>query len=85
MLNPVGGLRSISNRAKFVLEFLRKDVFFFLDADDIWVLMSLRALVIRKPLRKIGVAAQAELPNLLNQICFRGSTEKGGLDVDNHI
>lgn len=47
--------------------------------------MSLRALMIGKPLQKIGVAAQAELPGLLIQICPGSSTEEGGLDIDNHI
>ena len=47
--------------------------------------MSLPALMIRKPLQKIGVAAQAELPDLLIQICPGSSTEEGGVDMDDHI
>ena len=84
-LNTVGGLRSIFDRAKVVPEFLRKGVLLFLGTDAIKVLVSLRALMIRKPLRNIGVSAQAELPDLLNQICPGSSTEEGGLDIDNHI
>lgn len=66
MLNTIGGLRSIFDRAKVVLEFLRKGVLFFLGMHDVKALVSLRALMIRKPLGKIGVAAQADLPDLLN-------------------
>lgn len=57
MLNTVGGLRSIFDSARVVLELLRKEVLFFLGMDDIRVLVSLRALMIRKPFRKIGVGA----------------------------
>jgi len=57
MLNTVGGLRSIFDSARVVLKLLRKEVLFFLGMDDIRVLVSLRALMIRKPFRKIGVAA----------------------------
>lgn len=68
MLFAVGRLRSVFDRAKLVLESLLKGVLFLLDTDDIRVLVSLRALIVRKPLREIGVAAQTELPDLLDQI-----------------
>lgn len=56
VLNIVRGLRFIFNKAKVISEFLRKGDLFFLSTNDIRMLMSLRALMIRKPLRKIRIA-----------------------------
>lgn len=53
MLNTVRGLQSIFDSVKVVLEFLCEEVLFFLSTDDIRVLVSLRALMTQKPLRKI--------------------------------
>lgn len=66
MPNAVERLRIVLNRAKVVLKSLCKDVLLFLSTDDIRVLMSVHALIVRKPLKKIKVAAQAELLNLLD-------------------
>ena len=85
MLNAAERLRPVFDRAKLVLELLLKGALLSLDTDDLRVLVSLRALIVRKPLWEIGVAAQAELPDLLDQIRPGSSTEKGGLDIDNHI
>ena len=57
MLYTVGRLRTVFDRAKVVFEYLCKGVLFFLNTDDVRVLVSLRVLMIRKPLRNIGVAA----------------------------
>ena len=50
MLNAAERLRSIFDRAKLVLELLLKGVLLLLDTDNIRVLVSLRTLIVRKPL-----------------------------------
>lgn len=68
MLNAVRRLRTVLDGARAILEPLGQGILLFLSADDTRVLMSLRALILRQPLWKVGVAAQAELSDLLDQV-----------------
>ena len=48
MVNAVGRLYTVLDRAKVLLEFSCKDALFFLDAEDIRVLVGLCALQLLK-------------------------------------